>query len=160
MPDTDIDTDIRDGIHLGPLKDDLFFVVRNLQAALRTESDAIRAALGLENGVIGLLSVVWMNPGISQNDLAASLALKKSSVTRLVTRLEGQGLVAREKVDADRRVNALMLTADGHALIARARELTDAVHARVFDGIPPADRATFFRVAAHLSARLSPPRDP
>jgi DNA-binding MarR family transcriptional regulator len=140
---------------LGPLGHDVVFVTRNLQALLRPVSDALRAELGLETGMIGVLSIVWLNPGLSQSDLAASMVLKKSAVTKLVKTLEAQGLVTRRRVEDDRRMNALWLTAAGHELIARLRGLTDALHERLFEGIPAGDREAFFRVAGALISRLA-----
>ncbi len=141
-------------VELGPLAHDLMFMIRNMQTLLRPEAQAVRGALNLEPGVIGVLSIVWLNPDISQNDLAASLVLKKSAVTKLVKSLEADGLLTRRKVSADRRRNALTLTSDGHALISEMRGLTDALHDRLFDGVAEDDRAAFFRVMFGLFSRL------
>ncbi len=64
------------GDDFGILSRDLPFMARTLQSLLRPEGHAIRQALDLEAGVIGVLSVIWLNPGISQNDLATSVVLK------------------------------------------------------------------------------------
>jgi DNA-binding MarR family transcriptional regulator len=141
-------------IKLGPLSQDLLFLTRNLHALLRPQSAALRGELGLENGVIGVLSIIWMNPGMSQNDLAASVALKKSAVTKLVTSLEERGLIQRQKVSADRRMNALSLTANGEHLIERVRALTDEMHTRIFADISQKERDAFFAVLGKLIETL------
>lgn len=141
-------------VDLGPLARDLPFMIRNIQALLRAEGQAIRNALGLEHGSIGVLSIVWLNPGISQNDLAASLAMKKSAITKLVTVLEKQNFVSRKRISADRRYNALTLTSEGHLLVAEIRRLTDALNARLMEGAEESDREAFFRVLGTLFARL------
>ena len=134
------------GDDFGILSRDLPFMARTLQSLLRPEGHAIRQALDLEAGVIGVLSVIWLNPGISQNDLATSVVLKKSAVTALVKHLEERGLVARERSQQDRRQNALTLTADGHTLIAKIREHTEALNDRLFENVSAAERETFFAV--------------
>ena len=141
-------------VDLGPLEQDVIFMTRNLQTLLRPKGEALREALGLEAGMIGVLSVVWLNPGVSQNDLAASLVLKKSAVTKLVTTMEQQGLVARRRVSEDRRMNALSLTADGHQMIAKVRRFTEELQDALFDGIDAEKRSTFFEVMAALLDRL------
>lgn len=148
------DGEMVQGGDLGPLSRDLFYMSRTLQSLLRPEGQAVRAGLEIEPGVIGVLSIIWLNPGISQNDLARSLVLKKSAITALVTRLEARGLIARERTAEDRRINALTLTAAGHALIARIRARTEAVNDRLFDGIAPRDRERFFAVMAAVIANL------
>lgn len=141
-------------VELGPLTRDLHFMVRTLQSLLRPEGRALREAVDVEPGIIGVLLIVWLNPGISQSDLAASVVLKKSSVTALVKKLEAAGLLDRTRVNADRRTNALTLTGDGHALIAKIRSLSETAQDRLFEGVTPSDRDTFFRVALHLMERL------
>ena len=151
---TDSDPKGPAAVELGPLTRDLHFMVRTLQSLLRPEGRALREAVEVEPGVIGVLLIVWLNPGISQSDLAASVVLKKSSVTALVKTLEAAGLLERNRVTADRRTNALTLTGEGHALIARIRTLSEAAQDRLFEGVPAADRDAFFRVARHLMDRL------
>lgn len=48
-------------------------------------------------------------------DLAAAVLLSKSGLTRLVDRMEADGLVERIRGDADRRVTWAVLTPDGRA---------------------------------------------
>lgn len=139
---------------LGPLSRDVPFMVRNLYAQLRPGGQDIRREMGVESGAIGILGMIWMNPGISQSDLAASVALKKSAVTKVVTSLEGQGLVLRRRAQGDRRANALTLTDAGHDKIAIFRTQSEQFHARLFDGIDPADEEIFLRVLEKLTQRL------
>ncbi|SPF78199.1 MarR family winged helix-turn-helix transcriptional regulator [Pseudoprimorskyibacter insulae] len=151
------DNDAR--VRLGPLAQDLPFMVRNLQALLRPKGQAIRDKLDVEAGVIGVMSIIWLNPGVSQNDLAASVTLKKSAVTKLVKALEARGLLERRRQDSDRRLNALTLTAEGEALVAQVRADINVVHAELFEGVPQADQDTFFRVMGLLIDRLAPTAD-
>ncbi|WBU57640.1 MarR family winged helix-turn-helix transcriptional regulator [Paracoccus sediminicola] len=102
-----------DGIELGFLARDLSFLsrvlrahVRNLNADFYREHDPI-------SGSVALLSLIGLNPGISQNDLAAAVVLKKSAVTKIVSRMESEGFVIRDKPKSDRRYNALRLSREG-----------------------------------------------
>lgn len=154
-----IEEEAREGgaaaVELGPLAREVIFMVRNLNALLRPEGQRMRAALAVESGAIGVLALIWINPGISQNDLAASLALKKSAVARSVKMLEEQGLVARRRAASDRRANALTLTEAGHEKMAIFRPLSAALHERLFEDVPAEDRETFVRVLGALVEKLS-----
>ena len=70
-------------VRAGWLAGDLPFLTRSLRYLLRAPSDDLRAEFGLDAGDVGVLAVVDTNPGVTQNDLAASLVLKKSAVASL-----------------------------------------------------------------------------
>ena len=142
-------------IILGPLAEDLPFMIRNLHALLRPVGHIVRDPLGIESGSIGILSMVWVNPGISQNDLAANLAMKKSAIAKLVKSLEQDGLLDRTRVPGDRRMNALTLTAQGHQMVGQIRRLTQALNDDLARDIPAHDREVFFRVLEKLHASLA-----
>lgn len=145
----------RTRVILGPLARDLPFMTRNLHSMLRSFGASIRGPLQLESGSIGILSLIWVNPGISQNDLAENLAMKKSAVAKLVKSLEKQGCLERERVPGDRRMNAITLTSKGHAMIASIRELSMPLNEEIVEGIAEDDLEAFFRVLEKLHNRLA-----
>ena len=132
----------RTRIILGPLVSDLPFMVRNLNAMLRSIGAAIRAPLSLESGSIGILCLIWVNPGISQNDLAENLAMKKSAIAKLVKSLETQGLIERQRASGDRRVNSITLTSEGHKMVAAIRELSVPLNQSLLDDVGSDGAAT------------------
>ena len=153
MTETSINEETR--VTLGPLATDLPFMIRNLHSVLRPIGATVREALGLADGSIGVLSLVWVNPGISQNDLAASLAMKKSAVAAVVKKLESDGLLERKRVEGDRRMNAITLTDDGHRMVARIQDATGQLNAAAMADVSEADREVFFRVLATLQDGLT-----
>ena len=58
---------------------------------------------------------------LRMSELARSVLLSQSGVTRLVDRLERAGLVVREPCAEDRRVLYARLTDEGHRVLAEAR---------------------------------------
>lgn len=58
---------------------------------------------------------------LRMQELADALLLSKSGLTRLVDRIEKEGLVAREAVPGDRRSLYVTLTQAGHDLVEKAR---------------------------------------
>ncbi|HMQ42379.1 MAG TPA: MarR family winged helix-turn-helix transcriptional regulator [Paracoccus sp. (in: a-proteobacteria)] len=150
---------LSDRIVLGYLSRDLTFMTRVLRAHVRwanTNGGDENSALGSDAAV---LSVIGLNPGISQNDLASAVVLKKSAVTKLVSDMEVEGFVIRQKPETDRRYNALRLTAAGHA---KWQLLQREMHARQEALLAPLDgreRDKLFellgRLVIHYSDQLS-----
>ncbi len=63
------------------------------------------------------------------SDLADALPITRSGTTRLVDRLEQDGLVERRSCESDRRGNLILLTREGHEIFREAGR----VHLRGID---------------------------
>lgn len=90
----------------------------------------------------------------SQTDLAARLRLEKSTVSRLVTQMEGRGWLRRQRDPADARLVRLSLT-------PRGRDLADGLAAKrssrlrgLLDTIPPVDRESVVQAIKVVLAAL------
>lgn len=146
-----------DTVLLGPLRENLPFLTRALRAYIRAENAEFFSDFEAEQGEIVVLSVIGLNPGISQNDLAATLVFKKSAVTKLVKDLEARGLVGRAKVAADKRYNALTLTPLGQSKYERMTARMIAQHEAFLEPFDEAERKTLFsflnRLYGHLGDR-------
>jgi len=70
-----------------------------------------------------VLVVTGANRGLSQAELAATLGIERARLVRLLHRLEDRGLIQRLPSSADGRRHALKLTAQGRALLTRAKAL-------------------------------------
>lgn len=77
---------------------------------------------------------------MSLNDLAESLRLDKSTVSRSVDTLVGGGLVVRGPDPGDRRCVTLRLTAAGRRVLADIDKGMDAFFAGIIDQLPAAMR--------------------
>lgn len=145
------------GVVLGPLRENLPFLTRALRAYIRAENADFYTDFGAEQGEIAILSVIGLNPGISQNDLAATLVFKKSAITKLVKELEARGLVQRAKVAADKRFNALELTPVGQRRYEKINERMAVQHAAFLEPFSPKECEELFtllnRLYAHLGER-------
>lgn len=146
-----------DGVNLGHLRASLPFLTRALRAYIRAENAEFYTDFAAEQGEIVVISVIGLNPGISQNDLAATLVFKKSAVTKLVKDMEDRGLVERAKVAADKRFNALKLTGAGQAKYERVNERMARQQAAFLEPFSEAERTQLFsylnRLHSHLADR-------
>jgi len=78
------------------------------------------AALDLRPAEYSVLVLIGDNPGSKQTEIAQALGIKRANFVALINGLESRGLTERRQVPGDRRSNALFLTPDGDAFLARA----------------------------------------
>ncbi|WBA82798.1 MarR family transcriptional regulator [Endozoicomonas sp. GU-1] len=70
-----------------------------------------------------VMMVLWENDGISVKDIGARLHLDSGTLTPLLKRLEGKGLVERGRSEQDERVRVLKLTEEGTGLKKEALQV-------------------------------------
>jgi len=80
------------------------------------------------------------NPGIRQLDLAGTLGLSKSAVSRMVDQLQQRGWIERQADDADGRAWCLSLSARGRQLARRIDDASIARFSAILDRVPAAMR--------------------
>ncbi|TML38127.1 MAG: MarR family transcriptional regulator [Actinobacteria bacterium] len=87
------------------------------RALLDRLEDDLRREHGLPLSSYEVLLFLSRAPGrrLRMHELAESVLLTPSGITRLVDRLEGEGLVSRESCPTDRRGSFVVLTEAGRA---------------------------------------------
>jgi DNA-binding MarR family transcriptional regulator len=113
-------------INFGPLPHYLGYQIRQAQAAVFRDLMASITDLKVTPGEYGLLTMLDVNPGISQVNLAAVYKLDKSTLSLAVGRLIKRGLVRRTRSREDERYYALWLLRPGRVLLQRVRERVEA----------------------------------
>ncbi len=84
----------------------------------------VLAQLNLNIAQYAVIQLLDGDPGWHLTDLSERLLLDKSTVTRLIDRMEQAGFVQRVADPGDRRVQRVVLTADGQ----RCRDAVRIVH--------------------------------
>lgn len=149
------DTATVNGIAIGELSRDLAFLTRTIRARMRPAIGELRQEFGVVPGDIGVLRIIGLNPGISQNDLAATVVIKKSAVTKVVRDLMERGLISRQRVRHDKRYNALRLTADGEALVQTLKARVHALYDEWLVGFSPEEQDMLFDLLGRLVDALA-----
>ena len=90
---------------------------------------------------VGLLSTL-LDGRRTVGELSETEALAQPSVSKLVDRLEQQGLVARERAPQDGRVVLVAISADGRARLAQVRAHTQGILRDALIDLPDAELAT------------------
>src|SRR5215469_13500924 len=104
----------------------------HLQRAARAVArrfDAALRPLGLTNGQFSLLMSLNRPVAASIGEVAALLAMDRTTLTAALKPLERRGLVTVSVDHADKRSRRLQLTADGRALLAKAVPIWKRTHA-------------------------------
>ena len=120
---------------------------RNL---LTAEMDVALAGTGVSGSQIGALLLLSVGIARSSVGLSRLLGINSGFVTRVVDRLERQGLVRRDRNSPDRRVVNLTLTEAGRNLAARLAEIVPAVLNRRLAGFTPLEFAALCRLLRKL----------
>jgi DNA-binding MarR family transcriptional regulator len=99
-----------------------------------------QALAGLSPAQASALGTVNRLGSPTLGELAAAEQVQPPTVTRLVTSLEGAGLVVRETDAVDRRVVRVSITAEGRRNLQRIRTLKNAYLTRRLAALDPAEQ--------------------
>jgi DNA-binding MarR family transcriptional regulator len=126
-----------------------------LYAAANTIVRAYRPLLqplGLTYPQYLVMLVLWESGSLSVGEIGSRLMLDSGTLTPLLKRLESAGLVQRQREASDQRRVAIVLTAAGNRLKARARSVPEALACRVMAA--PIDLRRLRRDLKRLTAAL------
>ena len=132
------------------LYDLLGFHVRMAHSAIHRDFMAAMEELELTQRQFAVLQIIAETPGVSQIDIANLLSMDRPTTMAIVNRLQDRGLLERRASTEDRRRQALHLTAEGEAFLARANEVITA-HEK---GLTEQFTATELRALVSLLQRL------
>ena len=91
------------------------------------------------------------NKKLRRIDLAESVGLSASGVTRLLNPMEKIGLIDKEEVLRDARVSLVVLTAAGEQIFADAHQTFRDVSLSMLSALNPAQEATLSEVLCLMS---------
>jgi DNA-binding MarR family transcriptional regulator len=109
---------------------------------------------GVSPHQVGLLVAIKYTPGVTVGQLAAEERVSTAAMSKRVSRLERDGLVARTKSTADRRCVGLTLTEDGQRTLRRVRSRRTAWLASRLGALMPAELAAVGAAAGPLARLL------
>lgn len=98
--------------------------------------------LGVTHAQASCLMMLAKGEAHTVTDLGRELGTDVGSITRLLSRLERRGLIARTRRDDDRRVVDLSLTVEGEALVGKLPAIYCDVLRRHFEGFTTAEIET------------------
>ena len=102
-----------------------------------------------------VMDTLWNEGTLTQQAIAFIIQKDKNSVTQFIDNLEKKGLVTRSVAKEDRRVNNIVVTAEGMALKDSTKQLAINTMEQALKGIPEADLQTFVSVLKKVNANIS-----
>lgn len=105
---------------------------------------------GLTPSQQSTLAVIDHHGPIRLGDLARIEAVSPPTITKIVAKLEGQGLVSREGDPDDRRIVQVSITDEGHARMAETRQRRNQWLAEQLARLDPHDAASLHQAIAPL----------
>jgi DNA-binding MarR family transcriptional regulator len=108
----------------------------------------------LSPSLTAALSTVEQHGPLTPSDVATRERIQRPTATRVLARLEEQGLIARTADLWDRRSSLVEVTAEGRALLDELRTRKTAFLAQRMERLTPEERETLDRAADILERML------
>jgi len=132
------------------------YLSRAMRSVSEQSAEPFIGELDLAAGQLTMLGLIAANEGVTQNEIARVMLMRKSQVTKLIQDLVVRDLVAREEHGADRRYLNLKLKPGGTQLWQRAQQRIASHSEMLLDVLDEPDRQELVRLlrkmlASHLS---------
>jgi DNA-binding MarR family transcriptional regulator len=122
---------------------------------LRRSFDERARGMGVTRPQWQVMSLLRLNAGSNQGNLAEMLEVEPITLGRMIDRLQDAQLVERRPDPADRRAWRLHLTGKGQALLDQLMPSAMETLDSAMEGIEEAERNLFREILARMRANLS-----
>lgn len=120
-----------------PIGREIAFMIKDVSRMMGTYADQQGRVLGISRAQWTVLVRLERTEGLKQSELAEILDLQPISLTRLLDRLDENGLIERRADPNDRRVNRLYLKPAARPLLDKLATLSESLMGTVLEGIEP-----------------------
>lgn len=129
----------------GDLADQVFQELVRLFWGARQYDQSLQRRHGVTGAQLSTLRVLERQGPLTQSELSGQLFVSGSTLSSLLARLEGRGLIARQRPAADRRTVQVRLTPAGQAQLGRIPRGQSKFGAlrRLLKGLPQAEVKRF-----------------
>jgi DNA-binding MarR family transcriptional regulator len=131
-------------------------LVRRFNRTVTERIGALKESFLARDRPLGASRLLWEigEDGADLQKLRDRLGLDSGYASRLVRRLEGEGLLALEAHPSDRRRRLLRLTAAGIAEVWELDRLSDLAAVAMLDGVPAGRRGRLLAAVAEVERSL------
>ena len=130
------------------------YLLAKVCRAHRGNVGALLSGVGLHVGQEMVLLELWKEDGLKGGELAARLRVEPPTVTRMLQRLEGCGLVERRRDPGDARSFRVHLTQKGRDLEGPVAERWGRIEAQAFEGMSEEEKLLLRGLLARLRGNL------
>jgi DNA-binding MarR family transcriptional regulator len=129
------------------------FLLAQVGARSAQEFAKLLTPLKLTPPDAGILRLLSLSPGISQQQLARRLGMHASRLVAVIDAMEERGLVVREANLSDRRIYALQLSAAGRETLSAIGRVAHTHDEAICAGLSEAERGQLAGLLEKLAAR-------
>jgi DNA-binding MarR family transcriptional regulator len=126
----------------GPLDRRTGFLLHRLGLSVEQAIEAVLQPRGVRPREFRVLTIIAASGAGSQADLARASGLDRTTMVAVIDRLEASGWVRRVRDPADRRRQAVLLTAEGESLLLKATAALDAAEDDYLSPLSAAERTS------------------
>jgi len=101
-----------------------------------------------------LLLQLWREDGVTQSQLGERLMVEPPTVTKMLQRMEGEGMVERRSDSGDARVSRVFLSARGRALEQEVAATWRTVEEQAIAGMSEEERLLLRRLLVQMRQNL------
>jgi DNA-binding MarR family transcriptional regulator len=141
---------------VGSRDSELLEVAARLRVAIFRAARRLRQEAGAELGpaLLAALGTIERHGPVTPSELADLEGVKRPTATRMIARLETEGLIDRARDPMDRRSSLVSVGPAGAALLRRLRKRRTAYLARRLRELGPADVAVLARATEVLERMI------
>ncbi len=121
----------------------------------RTRTAALLAEMGLFPGQEQVLRLLVIEDGRTMSALAAALAIRPPTASKMIARLAQQGFVERKAKAADARIVTVSLTDEGRRVAASLDAIAERIEDEVLDGLDGKDQKRLRKLLKKLARNLA-----
>jgi DNA-binding MarR family transcriptional regulator len=121
----------------------------------RVRSAALLSELGLFPGQDQVLRALSLEDGRTMGQIAELLSIRPPTASKMVSRMEMQGLLARKERDNDGRLVAVFITESGQTRLAEIERISKRVEREALGGLDDKDTRRLRRLLKKVSRNLS-----
>jgi len=137
------------------IEDDLGFLLARTHRAMRRWLMPRLTPVDITYEQLVVLTRLWHKSDLSQTELADEIFVDKSSLARMLRRMEEAGLIRRDVDETDCRVNLVNLTPRGRALEDAVAPLREKGLTQAIKGLSAEEVSELQRVLNHIFHRIS-----
>lgn len=125
-----------------------------LSRSYRKRIQALLSEHGLFVGQDLLLMALWDQDGQTQSSLAKRLQVQQATLTRMIKRIEGSGLVVRKSDEQDGRISRVFLTNSGMRMRRPIEAIWSAMEDDLFSSLTLEERLLLRRLLMQLHTEI------
>ena len=137
------------------IKETVGYALAQACKAHRYAVDEVLRSEGLRVGQEMLMLQLWADEGITQSQLVERLCVEPPTVTKMLQRMEGEGLIERRADPEDARVLRVFVTDHGRALEEKVAAQWAIVEERVTLGLTNEERLLLRRLLVQVRQNLA-----